>query len=101
MGEAQSTITSGFYTTTTGFTTNVFGLDAIQAGSDRPWAGTASYWSNVRMLSFMASANYSWKNTYVLAATLRADASSKFGKSHRWGWFRRFPPPGWRPTSLS
>ena len=87
MGEAQSTITSGFYTTTTGFTTNVFGLDAIQAGSDRPWAGTASYWSNVRMLSFMASANYSWKNTYVLAATLRADASSKFGKSHRWGWF--------------
>ncbi len=87
MGEAQSTITSGFYTTTTGFTTNVFGLDAIQAGSDRPWEGTASYWSNVRMLSFMASANYSWKNTYVLAATLRADASSKFGKSHRWGWF--------------
>ena len=87
MGEAQSTITSGFYTTTTGFTTNVFGLDAIQAGSDRPWKGTASYWNNVRMLSFMASANYSWKNTYVVAATLRADASSKFGKSHRWGWF--------------
>ena len=87
MGEAQSTITSGFYTTTTGFTTNVFGLDAIQAGSDRPWGGTASYWNNVRMLSFMASANYSWKNTYVVAATLRADASSKFGKSHRWGWF--------------
>ena len=87
MGEAQSTITSGFYTTTTGFTTNVFGLDAIQAGSDRPWKGTASYWNNVRMLSFMASANYSWKNTYVVAATIRADASSKFGKSHRWGWF--------------
>lgn len=87
MGEAQSTITSGFYTTTIGFTTNVFGLDAIQAGSDRPWKGTASYWNNVRMLSFMASANYSWKNTYVVAATLRADASSKFGKSHRWGWF--------------
>ena len=87
MAEAQRAGTSGFYTTTTGFTTNVFGLDAIQAGSDRPWEGTASYWSDVRMLSFMASGNYSWKNTYVLAATLRADASSKFGKSHRWGWF--------------
>ena len=87
MGEAQRAGTSGFYTTTTGFTTNAFGLDAIQAGSDRPWEGTASYWSDVRMLSFMASSNYSWKNTYVLAATLRADASSKFGKSHRWGWF--------------
>ena len=87
LAEAQSSTTSGFYTTTTGFTTNIFGLDAIQAGSDRPWDGTASYWSNVRMLSFMASGNYSWKNKYVLAATLRADASSKFGKSHRWGWF--------------
>ena len=87
MAEAQSATTSGYYTTTTGFSTNIFGLDAIQAGSDRPWEGTGSYWNNVRMLSFMASGNYSLKNTYVLAATLRADASSKFGRSHRWGWF--------------
>ena len=87
MTEAQSTTTSGFFTTTTGFTTNIFGLDAIQAGSDRPWDGTASYWSRVRMLSVLTSANYSYANTYVLAATLRADASSKFGKSHRWGLF--------------
>lgn len=87
MAEAQSTTVSGFYTTTTGFTTNIFGLDAIQAGSDRPWDGTGSYWNNVRMLSFLSSANYSYKNTYVLAATLRADASSKFGKRHRWGLF--------------
>ena len=87
MAEAQSTTTSGFYTTTTGFSTNIFGLDAIQAGADRPWDGTGSYWNNIRMLSFMASGNYSLKNTYVLAATLRADASSKFGKKHRWGWF--------------
>ena len=87
MAEAQSTTTSGFYTTTTSFTTNVFGLDAIQAGSDRPWDGTASYWSSVRMLSFLASAHYTFANTYVLAATLRADASSKFGKKHRLGLF--------------
>ena len=87
MAEIQNSLLSGFNTTTTGFTTNIFGLDAIQAGSDRPWDGTASYWSNVRMLSFLASAGYAWKNTYILAGTLRADASSKFGRSHRWGWF--------------
>lgn len=87
LAEAESTQTSGFYTTTTGFTTNIFGLDAIQAGSDRPWEGTASYADLVRMLSFMASASYSFKNTYIVAATLRADASSKFGKSNRWGLF--------------
>ena len=87
LAEAQSTTTDGFHTTTTGLTTNVFGLDAIQAGSDRPWDGTASFWNNVRMLSFMGSVNYAYKGTYILAASLRADASSKFGKSHRWGLF--------------
>ena len=87
LAEAESTRSSGFYTTTTGFTTNIFGLDAIQAGSDRPWEGTASYADLVRMFSFMCSASYSFKNTYIVAATLRADASSKFGKRQRWGLF--------------
>ena len=30
---------------------------------------------------------YSWKSRYILAGTLRRDASSKFGKNNRWGWF--------------
>lgn len=87
MGEAESSTSSGFFTTTTGFTTNIFGLDAIQAGSDRPWNGTASYAEKVRMLSFLASGNYSYDSKYIIAATLRADASSKFGRSHRLGFF--------------
>ena len=87
MGEAESNKSSGFYVTTTGFTTDIFGLDAIQAGSDRPWEGTASYSEIARMLSFLASGSYSYDNKYILAATLRADASSKFGKSHRLGFF--------------
>lgn len=87
MAEAQQTLNSGFHTTTTGFSTNIYGIDAIQAGSDRPWEGTGSSWSDVRMLSALASASYSWKDTYLLAASLRADASSLFSENHRWGLF--------------
>ncbi|MBR5034639.1 MAG: SusC/RagA family TonB-linked outer membrane protein [Bacteroidales bacterium] len=85
--EAQQTVSSGFYVTTTGFKTNAFGLSAIQAGSVRPWDGTASYDADVRLLSFMAEANYSYRGVYSIAASLRADASSKFGPNNRWGLF--------------
>lgn len=85
--EAEKTYTDGFYTTTTGFKTNVFGLDAIQAGSDRPWNGTGSYSLDVSLLSFMGSADYSYDGRYSISATLRADASSKFGPNNRWGLF--------------
>ncbi len=87
MGEAQKTVYSGFHTTTTGFATNVFGSDAIQAGSDRPWDGTGSDWSEVRMMSALMSAGWSWRDRLSMSATLRADASSLFGKNHRWGFF--------------
>ena len=87
MTEVQQTSTTGFHTTTTGFMTDIFGADAIQAGADRPWDGTASYWSDVRMLSFLGSAGYSFRETFTLATTLRADASSLFGSRHRWGFF--------------
>jgi TonB-linked SusC/RagA family outer membrane protein len=85
--EAQQTVSSGFYVTTTGFKTNAFGLSAIQAGSVRPWDGTASYDTDVRLLSFMTGANYSYRGIYSIAASLRADASSKFGPNNRWGFF--------------
>ena len=85
--EAQKTITDGSYATTTGFTTNVFGYDAIQAGAIRPWDGTGSFYEDVGMLSFMLGGNYSYSEKYILAASLRADASSKFGPNNRWGWF--------------
>lgn len=38
-------------------------------------------------VGFFGRLNYSWKSRYILAGTLRRDASSKFGKNNRWGWF--------------
>ncbi|WP_316814153.1 TonB-dependent receptor [Pedobacter heparinus] len=39
------------------------------------------------ILSFFGRANYIFKEKYILYATLRADGSSKFGPSNRWGYF--------------
>lgn len=39
------------------------------------------------LLSFYGRVNYSWKQRYMLTATLRADASSRFSPDNRWGYF--------------
>lgn len=54
-------------------------------GTDiRDLGGSSSDWA---MLSFMARANYSYDDRYLLTVTFRRDGSSKFGPSHRWGNF--------------
>jgi hypothetical protein len=39
------------------------------------------------MMSFFGRANYSFKEKYILYATMRADGSSKFAPGKRWGFF--------------
>lgn len=39
------------------------------------------------LLSLYGRLNYSYDNRYLLTATLRADASSRFSKDNRWGYF--------------
>lgn len=39
------------------------------------------------LLSFYGRFNYSYAQKLLLTATLRADASSRFGKDNRWGYF--------------
>ena len=40
-----------------------------------------------KMLSYFMRGNYSLKDKYLFAASVRADASSKFGDNHKWGVF--------------
>lgn len=35
----------------------------------------------------MGRANYTYADRYVLTVNTRADASSKFGDNHKWGFF--------------
>jgi TonB-linked SusC/RagA family outer membrane protein len=43
--------------------------------------------SEMGRVSFVGRANYSYKDRYLLETILRADASAKFPKDHRWGYF--------------
>lgn len=42
---------------------------------------------NSALLSFFARLNYDYKDRYLLSASIRSDASSKFAKGHRVGYF--------------
>lgn len=48
-----------------------------------------------KMLSYFGRVNYSFKDRYLFEANVRADASSRFHKDNRWGWFPSFSA-GWR-----
>lgn len=66
----------------------------LGAGSySKPSVGSSA--SKDEMASFFGRVNYSWKDRYLLTATLRADGSSYFAKGHRWGWFPSVAL-GWR-----
>lgn len=40
-----------------------------------------------KMLSYFMRANYNLRDKYLFSASVRADASSKFGENHKWGVF--------------
>ena len=78
---------TGFYTTVSNFSTDAFGYDKLSAGSARPWDGTDSHYTDAHMESFLLHAQYSLLDRYTITANARADASSKFGKNNRQGFF--------------
>jgi TonB-linked SusC/RagA family outer membrane protein len=43
--------------------------------------------SSNRLISFFGRATYSFRNKYLLTATVRRDGSSRFGENHKWGTF--------------
>ncbi|MFH5834268.1 SusC/RagA family TonB-linked outer membrane protein [Halalkalibaculum sp. DA3122] len=47
-------------------------------------ATSESEWS---LISYLARANYNYKDRYLLTATVRRDGSSRFGSNNRWGIF--------------
>ena len=52
-----------------------------------PYTIDDNYSADDKLLSFFGRANYNYKDRYLLTATFRADASSKFSKENRWGYF--------------
>lgn len=62
-----------------------FGLNDMGLGT--PSSITSSYNDDDKLLSFFGRVNYDFNGRYLLAATFRADGSSKFGDHNKWGYF--------------
>ena len=60
------------------------GMAGISLGT---LASTSSSITESSLLSFLARVNYNYASKYYLTASFRADGSSKFDKSNRWGYF--------------
>ena len=43
--------------------------------------------ASTKIISFLGRVNYSYKNKYLLTASMRADGSSRFGSNNRYGYF--------------
>lgn len=59
--------------------------------------GVSSSASKSEMASFFGRINYTYKDRYLLTATMRADGASNFAKNNRWGYFPSVAL-GWRFT---
>ena len=84
------------YESLTGERTNIIGneLPALSLGSTDGWSNAADETEWALLSGFMRF-NYTYANKYLFEANLRADASSRFSKKHRWGYFPSFSA-GWR-----
>lgn len=74
------------------------GLHQVSSGTSNPIAnGNKFTW---RMLSYFGRINYALMGKYLFEANFRADASSRFAKGNRWGYFPSFSA-AWRLSEES
>lgn len=59
-------------------------VHTLNAGKVSSGSTSAQDWS---LISYLARANYSLKDKYLVTAAIRADGSSRFGANNRWGYF--------------
>lgn len=64
-------------------------------GGDSSTQTNGGYSRELALLSYFGRVNYDYKGKYLLEANFRADASSRFAKDYRWGYFPSFSA-GWR-----
>ena len=80
-------VKTGFWVHAKGITTNDFSYNNIGATSSRPFGGTGSSYVDPSLASVFGSFSYSYKDRYILSATLRGDGSSMVSDNHTFGFF--------------
>lgn len=71
----------------TDFTVSSMGADNLQSGNMLKIGNIKSSRNDYKLISLFARAHYSFKDKYMITATVRRDGSSKFGANHKWGTF--------------
>ncbi|TZF86100.1 TonB-dependent receptor (plasmid) [Pedobacter sp. BS3] len=85
VGQEQSYLKSNYIrTTATAFPGSTLGLDNL---SEAATFVAASGTEDEKIISFFSRVNYAYKDKYLLAASIRADGSSKFGSGNKFGYF--------------
>lgn len=69
-------------------------LTDMNAG-DASTQTNGGYTRELSMVSWFGRFNYDWNDRYLFEANIRGDASSRFAKDHRWGYFPSFSA-AWR-----
>lgn len=83
VGNTLNTVTNNITGSSgTGFATN--NITSVTSAATR--SGSSSNLTN-KLVSFFGKASYAYDDKYILDGSIRADASSKFGKNKQWGYF--------------
>jgi TonB-linked SusC/RagA family outer membrane protein len=83
----------GFQTSSTNFPTDNTGYNNLALSnpyaitSYRIFLGSDLTYGQIRLISDFGRLNYSYKDKYLLQASLRRDGSSVFGENNQWGYF--------------
>ena len=103
--EAGRPTTAGFYNPVYDAATGTYSMDINPSTVDAIGknyaddlvdpAGNYHYAERLQLMSFFGRLNYTFKNRYLLTATVRGDATSRFSKDNRWGVFPSVAL-GWR-----
>ncbi len=75
------------YSEATNFSVVSMGADNLQSGNTLNIGDVTSSRNKYVLISLFARAHYSWKERYMITATVRRDGSSKFGANNKWGTF--------------
>lgn len=84
MFESTLNHNKGFYTKVQDFQTTI--IEEMVAG-DAETAVNGSGSSSYGRTSVIGRLDYNYRDRYMVEATVRGDASSRFAKGYRWGWF--------------
>lgn len=83
----EESVYSQFKAQNRNFLINDLESNSLQSGNGLRQGDVESEKNSYILISMFARAHYSFKEKYMVTATVRRDGSSKFGNNHKWGTF--------------